>query len=692
MALGALQAQNTVTVSNVSLQEGDTAVVSVALTNEAEFTAFQMDLILPEGFAIATTVNEDGEGVLDITLNSDRKKSTHLLTSNVLDNGVIRIGSYSSTNATFKGTSGTLVEFRVVATAEATFGDHVATLFRMLFSTPDAVESDLGIVEFGICYSEYVPVNIVSVNEVMLHGVGDKAVLAVDLQNETEFSAFLMDLKLPTGFVVPTTMNEDGEEVLDIQLNADRKKSSHSLSYNVLSDGTIRFASFSNTNAVFKGTSGTIVEIALMATEEATESDSLNVGTLGIGFTTPDAMDYNLGTLDFAINYSRLTEAEAAILDSAAILVKKIMEYDELVKNMYPEYTDNALYESIYSCVEVLESLGGYTGELLFSEYSRIATLFEVLEAAIPQMAALKLANDAFKKEVNSTEYPGKDAALTAWELVETFVWSAQANSAVILQEIQEMVTYLEKAKQEYQASYIPDVNLSLTNGQYGRCILNGNLVQPKEQYAAPLAPGSTVTMYFVPFNEYMLKSMKRNGEVVVVRDNCYEEVVSEDVTYTDLRFEAIVDTLVVKETVVDTVVVTETVIVEKVDTLIITEIEELPTPVITCENGVVTITCEETDVTILYAINGDPMEGSIYTAPFEVVEDAVVSAIAVRSGEKAMLEVVGTDIAQSQMHIVSRRYYREDGVEVSSPERGVTIVAAEYEDGTTRVFKMVKR
>jgi len=26
-----------------------------------------------------------------------------------------------------------------------------------------------------------------------------------------------------------------------------------------------------------------------------------------------------------------------------------------------------------------------------------------------------------------------------------------------------------------------------------------------------------------------------------------------------------------------------------------------------------------ETDVTILYAINGDPLEGSVYTAPFEV-------------------------------------------------------------------------
>ena len=108
--------------------------------------------------------------------------------------------------------------------------------------------------------------------------------------------------------------------------------------------------------------------------------------------------------------------------------------------------------------------------------------------------------------------------------------------------------------------------------------------------------------------------------------------------------------------------------------------------------SGVVTITCEESDVTILYAINGDPLEGRVYAAPFEVAEDAVVSAVAVRSGKKAELSVKGTSVAQSQMRVVSRRYYNENGVELTSPEVGVTIVAVEYEDGTTRVYKMVRR
>ena len=231
-------------------------------------------------------------------------------------------------------------------------------------------------------------------------------------------------------------------------------------------------------------------------------------------------------------------------------------------------------------------------------------------------------------------------------------------------------------------------------------CIFGGNVIEPNGSYVRTEAfkDGSEIKFYFIPFEGYQVSSMKRNGVPVAVKDNMYEETATEDVVFSDVDYITIVDTLVVTETVVDTLVVTETIVevdtlvIEKVDTIIITEIEELPTPVITCENGVVTISCEDEDVTILYAINGDPIEGSIYTAPFEVVEDAVVSAIAVRSGETAELAVIGTDIAQSQMRIVSRRYYKENGVEVDSPEHGITIVSAEYEDGTTRVFKMVKK
>ena len=440
MALGALQAQNTVTVNNVELKKGSSVLVSVELANELAFTAFQVDLKLPDGFDVATMINEDEEEVLDVTLNASRKKSTHLVAPNVLDDGTIRIAAYSSTNATFKGTSGEIVSFRIVATDEVAVGDYTATLSKMLFSTSDPVA------------------------------------------------------------------------------------------------------------------------------------------------------EYDLGQVDFQITYS------------------------------------------------------------------------------------------------------------------------------------------------EEPVIVIPNRSVAVNAGQYGRCIFGGNVIEPNGSYVRTEAfkDGSEIKFYFIPFEGYQVSSMKRNGVPVAVRDNMYEETATEDVVFSDVDYitivdtlvvietvvdtlvvketvvdtlvvtETVVDTLVVKETVVDTLVVTDTVVIEKVDTvviekvevdtLIITEIEELPTPVITCENGVVTITCEETDVTILYAINGDPLEGSVYTAPFEVAEDAVVSAVAVRRGDKAELSVQGTGVAQSRMRVVSRRYYSENGMELTSPEDGVTIVAAEYEDGSTRVFKMVKK
>jgi len=567
VALSALQAQNnTVTVGDVKMQEGETAVISVVLDNETAFNSFQMDLTLPEGFQVATTINEDDEEVLDIALNADRKKSTHTLAYNVLNSGAIRIASYSSTNATYKGNSGEIVQIRIEATEAAVAGTSTAVLSKILFTTPEPVGFDFEDVKFQIAYAqkEITPLEIVSVTPAegdveLLDKIIIKFNQKVQLSYDENWAQLSSEIKL---------YSEAGEEYTLTHLSA---------------------------------------------------------------YSSTDCLEYAVNA-EWAGN----------------------------------EYVSTPITEEGTYTLDLSQIVVDYAGE----------------------------------EEIDEWGYP-------------TTVWYGKNGRC------EGSCTWIVSAKE-----VLPSYNVAMYGSQYGRCIWNGNVAEPgaENSLAGTVEQDEVIKFYFIPLEGYQVSSMKRNGELIAVNDNMYEETATEDVVFSDVDYttivdtlvvtetvvdtlviketvvdtlvvkETVVDTLVVKETVVDTVVVTETVIVEKVDTLIITEIEELPTPVITCENGVVTITCEETDVTILYAINGDPMEGSIYTAPFKVVEDAVVSAIAVRSGEKAVLEVVGTDIAQSQMHIVSRRYYREDGVEVSSPERGVTIVAAEYEDGTTRVFKMVKR
>ena len=100
--------------------------------------------------------------------------------------------------------------------------------------------------------------NVVSVSDIMLDEETD--VLYISLDNETAFSAFQMDLKLPDGFAVR-----------DIQLCEGREKASHNLSYNMQGNGAVRMVSFSNNNETFNGVSGALVQVVVALTSDAKE-------------------------------------------------------------------------------------------------------------------------------------------------------------------------------------------------------------------------------------------------------------------------------------------------------------------------------------------------------------------------------------------------------------------------------------
>ncbi len=142
MVLGtiAISAQGTVSMTQLSFAPGETKKLSIELADETLYTAFQMDLALPAGFSIATTINEDEEEVLDIAIDAARKKSSHQLSYNKIGEGVYRMAAFSSSNATFKGTSGAIVNISVTADAAIAGGKYVVELKNVAFTTPDAVD------------------------------------------------------------------------------------------------------------------------------------------------------------------------------------------------------------------------------------------------------------------------------------------------------------------------------------------------------------------------------------------------------------------------------------------------------------------------------------------------------------------------------------------------------------------------
>ena len=102
----------------------------------SNFTGFQCNLYLPEGFRIAQ--NEDGD--YDVTLNGERVASTHSIVAEKADDGSYLIICYSSKNSLIKGENGVLFNINIEAEENINVGDYNFECGNIFFSTNEGIE------------------------------------------------------------------------------------------------------------------------------------------------------------------------------------------------------------------------------------------------------------------------------------------------------------------------------------------------------------------------------------------------------------------------------------------------------------------------------------------------------------------------------------------------------------------------
>ena len=119
-------------IEDFMMQPGQTVEVEILLDNETSFTAFQTDLSLPEGLSV---------DMQSVALTG-RKAEDHVLATNVLSNGDIRIMSYSMMIQPYSGNSGALVTFNVTA-SESLSGPVVIRLKNNRFTNLQGREVQL---------------------------------------------------------------------------------------------------------------------------------------------------------------------------------------------------------------------------------------------------------------------------------------------------------------------------------------------------------------------------------------------------------------------------------------------------------------------------------------------------------------------------------------------------------------------
>ena len=112
---------------------GETMQVAMILENDEPFTAFQTDLLLPEGLSV---LEEDGEFLFDLT---SRNASDQTIISKLRDDGVLRMVSFCMSVRSYSGNSGAIGVMNIKADedfdAPATF-----RLNNSFFTTVDGVE------------------------------------------------------------------------------------------------------------------------------------------------------------------------------------------------------------------------------------------------------------------------------------------------------------------------------------------------------------------------------------------------------------------------------------------------------------------------------------------------------------------------------------------------------------------------
>ena len=159
---GSMTDGDCLTIDDVNINAGETKQVSINLNNpDKKYTAFQFDLTLPEGIAIAKNSN----GKLMASLDAERKDD-HTLSVSELGNNSYRFLAFSMSNAELYGTNGPLVNITLQADANMDSGTNAAALKSQVFTATDGTQYKWSDLPFSILVngSENTCINEISQN------------------------------------------------------------------------------------------------------------------------------------------------------------------------------------------------------------------------------------------------------------------------------------------------------------------------------------------------------------------------------------------------------------------------------------------------------------------------------------------------------------------------------------------------
>ena len=295
----------------LNVAPGDSKTITLNLDNSQVFRGFQTDIELPEGLKIASKSN----GNFDISL-TDRGSSSFSVSSNLMSDGSVRILGYSTQGESIKGNQGALVRISVRAASD--FSGGYIKLKNSIFSDVNNRDVKLDNSQLFVGTKEQ---NDVSVKGGEISPEVSKA-FSLELSNESEMTAFQMDVVLPNG--------------LSLDLSKTRltgRCGNHQLQTKLLGNGKVRIICMSSDNTSISGNIGSVIELWIKADKGIAGNQIVKLEN--IIFSDVKARTYRMDPLSFVVDVKYVPATSVSISESNIQL--EVSDSRQLTASLLPE-------------------------------------------------------------------------------------------------------------------------------------------------------------------------------------------------------------------------------------------------------------------------------------------------------------------------------------------------------------------
>ena len=307
----ASRAKDTFYIAPVNVVPGESKTITLNLDNSQVFRGFQTDIELPEGLKIASKSN----GNFDISL-TDRGSSSFSVSSNLMSDGSVRILGYSTQGESIKGNQGALVRISVRASSD--FSGGYIKLKNSIFSDVNNRDVKLDNSQLFVGTKEQ---NDVSVKGGEISPEVSKA-FSFELSNESEMTAFQMDVVLPNG--------------LSLDLNKTRltgRCGNHQLQTKQLGNGKVRIICMSSDNTSISGKIGSVIDLWIKAEKGITGNQIVKLEN--IIFSDVKARTYRMDPFSFVVDVKYVPVTSVSISESNMQL--EVSDFRQLTASLLPE-------------------------------------------------------------------------------------------------------------------------------------------------------------------------------------------------------------------------------------------------------------------------------------------------------------------------------------------------------------------